>query len=68
MSRLEEIKNKYGGSFIIHGENTIVGDMVWLIEKLENSIHIINQVAKATDGSEDMNNRGVAQVFLKELE
>lgn len=42
MTRLEEIKNKYGGTFLLHVKKDSPGmDIVWLIEKLEKAIEVI---------------------------
>ncbi|HNA70011.1 MAG TPA: hypothetical protein PK473_03165 [Nitrosomonas sp.] len=61
--RLEEIKNKYGGSFRLHVKEDSPGmDILWLIEKLEKAI----EMAKFYEKYKDDGLR--ACDFLKELE
>lgn len=64
MNRLEEIKNKYGGTFLLHVKKDSPGmDIVWLIEKLENAIEMAKRIR-----SPEYNAEYQATEFLKELE
>lgn len=62
--RLEEIKNKYGGTFLLHVKKDSPGmDIVWLIEKLEKAIEMAKRIRSPEYSAEYQ-----ATEFLKELE
>jgi hypothetical protein len=66
MTRLEEIKNKYGGTFLLHVKKDSPGmDIVWLIEKLEKAIEILSWKETYIFNSRALR---IKREFLKELE
>ena len=84
MTRLEEIKNKYGGTFLLHVKKDSPGeDILWLIDKLEKAIEMAKFYKDSVSYDDetcifgaDKNDYGKwifdygqkAEEFLKELE
>ncbi len=68
MTRLEEIKNKYGGTFLLHIKKDSPGeDIIWLIEKLDKAIEMAEfYYEQYKDGQ--INDGSKAYEFLEGLE
>lgn len=65
MTKLEEIKSRYGGSFLFKSQSYLTEDLIWLIEKLEEAVKVAKYYSTpiSEGGCWDPNFRCVGSIY-----